>query len=214
MSHDPTEHRPGSRVLLLDADGVVQVNAPGWLDRLRAFAPDPARADDLVEALFAAEHEALCGRRRFADVVEDVATGFGVPGPTDRLVDLWRHAVPQPDVLALVEELRATGTACWLATNQNDVRAAHLREALGYEALFDGLLVSCELGTTKDDPAFFARALERVGVPPARALLVDDSAGHLDRAREAGVVAVRWEVGDGVDALRERLAAHGLPVAA
>jgi putative hydrolase of the HAD superfamily len=200
----------GVRAVLVDADGVVQVNADDWLDRLRAFvAPD--RSDAFVDDLFSAERDAMCGRCSFGEVVATVCERWGLDGRDAELVDHWRHAVVQEEVLEVVADLRASGVACHLATNQNDVRAAYLRDDLGYADHFDGLLVSCELGATKDDPAFFAAALARLGLRPEQALLVDDSEDHVRQARDAGLQGVRWEVGDGVDELRRRLAGGGRP---
>ena len=195
----------GVRAVLVDADGVVQVNADDWLDRLRAFVPAD-RADAFVDDLFGAEQDAMCGRCSFGDVVAAVCERWGLGGRDAELLDHWRHAVVQEDVLAVVRDLRAAGVACHLATNQNDVRAAYLRDDLGYADRFDGLLVSCELGATKDDPAFCEAALDRLGLQPDQVLLVDDSEDHVRRAREAGLRGVRWEVGEGVDELHRRLA--------
>jgi putative hydrolase of the HAD superfamily len=197
----------GVRVVLVDADGVVQVNAEDWMDRLRSFAPED-RAEEFVDDVFAAERDAMCGRRTFDEVVADVCGRWGLSGTEAGLVDHWRHAVVQHQVLAAVSELRDAGLACHLATNQNDVRAAYLRHDLGYADHFDGMLVSCELGATKDDAAFFAAALEELGLSADRAgevLLVDDSADHVRRAEDAGLRAVLWEAGDGVDELARRL---------
>ena len=148
------------RAVLVDADGVLQVNADDWLDRLRAFVP-ATDGDEFVDDLFAAEKPAMRGERRFADVVADVCARWGLTGREDELVDHWRHAIVQPEVVEVVRELRAAGIACHLATNQNDVRAAYLLDDLGYADLFDSTFCSCELGTTKDDPAFLRLAAER-----------------------------------------------------
>lgn len=205
----------GVRAVLVDADGVVQVNADDWMDRLRSFAP-AGREQEFTDDVFAAERDAMCGRRTFADVVADVCRRWGLAGREPELVDHWRHAVVQPEVLAAVGELRDAGLACHLATNQNDVRAAYLRDDLGYADRFDGLLVSCELGATKHDAAFFAAALAELGLSAdeaGRVLLVDDSGDHVRRAEDAGLRAVQWQVADGLGELGRRLAtaARGRP---
>ncbi|MFC6287679.1 HAD-IA family hydrolase [Nocardioides sp. GCM10027113] len=87
---------------------------------------------------------------------------------------------------------------------------ALLVDEVGYADHVDSLLVSCELGCTKDDPAYFRRAAVALGHPPASLLLVDDSQDNVASARTAGLLAERWEIGDGVDRLRALLAGHGL----
>jgi putative hydrolase of the HAD superfamily len=197
------------RAVLVDADGVLQVNADDWLDRLRAFVP-AEDGEEFVDDLFAAEEPALRGERRFADVVAEVCARWRLTGREEELVDHWRHALVQPEVVELVRELRDTGIGCHLATNQNDVRAAYLLDELGYADLFDSAFCSCDLGTTKDDPAFLRAVADRLGLPIGQLLLVDDSEDHVETARRAGARAVQWSVGERTDDLRRRLAAEGL----
>jgi putative hydrolase of the HAD superfamily len=197
------------RAVLVDADGVLQVNADDWLDRLRAFVPAPD-ADDFVEDLFAAEQPALRGERRFAEIVADVCARWGLTGREEELVGHWRHALVQPEVVEVVVGLRRAGTPCHLATNQNDVRAAYLLDELGYADLFDSAFCSCDLGATKDEPAFLRAVADRLDLPVEELLLVDDSEDHVATARRSGAHAVRWGVGEGTDELRRRLAAEGL----
>lgn len=197
------------RAVLVDADGVLQVNADDWLDRLRSFVA-PQDRDAFVDDLFDAEQPALRGERAFADVVADVCARWGLAGREDELVDHWRHAVVQPEVVEVVRELRGAGIACHLATNQNDVRATYLLDELGYADLFDSAFCSCDLGATKDEPAFLRTVADRLGLPMAELLLVDDSEKHVETARRAGARAVRWSVDDSTDELRQRLVDEGV----
>jgi len=200
------------RAVLVDADGVLQVNADDWLDRLRGFVV-PGDADAFVDDVFAAEQPALRGERGFRDVVADVCDRWGLHGREEELVGHWRHALVQPDVAALVRELRSSGVTCHLATNQNDVRAAYLLGELGYAELFDSTFCSCDLGTTKDDPAFMRTVAERLGLAPGQLLLVDDSAAHVETARSAGLHAVQWSAAEDLAELRRRLAEEGVALA-
>lgn len=197
------------RALLFDADGVLQRNPPGWDDAVRRFVA-PADADRFADDLWDAEHAALRGECAFADVVAAVAERWGFAGREQELQALWRQVEVSEEVLDLVRRLRAGGVACHLATNQNDVRASYLRDGLGYAEVFDQCFCSCEVGATKDDPAFFAHVLDALGLPAAALLLVDDSSEHGDTARAAGLRAITWQLEDGLPALRERLAAEGV----
>jgi putative hydrolase of the HAD superfamily len=198
--------------LLLDADGVMQQNPPGWLERVTACVPDVDR-ERFAEDLWATEEDALAGRRTFGEVLDEVTARWGVAGEAERLRSLWREAEVDPEMVALVREVRAAGTPCHLVTNQNELRASYLRDSLGYDALFDRLFVSCELGLTKSDDGFFARVVAELDVAPGRLLVVDDSEQHVDAARAAGLQGIHWSLDDGLPALRRRLARHGVPVA-
>jgi putative hydrolase of the HAD superfamily len=89
-----------------------------------------------------------------------------------------------------------------------------MRNALGYDALFDVCCYSCDLGVAKPDPAFFAAAARRVAAGPASILFIDDSARNVDGARAAGLAAEQWELGHGHDVLLALLASHGVVAAA
>lgn len=195
--------------VLLDADGVVQQNPVGWLDELRAVVA-PEHADDFVGDLFHAEQPALRGERDFAAVVREVAQRWGLDGRVEELMAHWRRVHVSRETLGLVRELRAAGTSCWLASNQNSYRARYMRESLGYDAVFDGQFYSCDLGITKDSPAFFERAVAVVGLAPADIVHVDDKDKYLDAARAAGLSAQRWSIEEGIDVLRAALAGYRL----
>lgn len=194
----------GVHALLLDADGVMQENPPGWLDRVTSCVPEPDR-ERFAQDLWATEEDALAGRRTFGDVLDEVTARWGVADEAERLRSHWCEAEVDAGMVALVREVRAAGTPCHLVTNQNELRAAYLRESLGYADLFDRLFVSCELGLTKSDDGFFARVAAELDLPPGRLLVVDDSEDHVAAARAAGLQALCWSLDDGVPVLRERL---------
>ena len=203
----PDRVRPAA--LLLDADGVLQENPPGWLDELRAYV-DPADADAFVEDLFAAEQPAMLGERRFEAVVAEVADRWGIGDRAEELAGHWCRVQPLPEVVALVRRLRAGGLPCHLASNQNDHRAAYLRGPLGYDELFDATYFSCEVGALKSDAAYFARVVASLALPADRLLFVDDNDEFVARARACGLRAFRWCTADGTAALGRLLADHGV----
>jgi putative hydrolase of the HAD superfamily len=88
-----------------------------------------------------------------------------------------------------------------------------MREVFGYDALFDVSCYSWELGAAKPDPAFFAAAARRIGGDPAAILFIDDAALNVAAAREAGLAAEQWCLGDGYNALHALLAGHGVTAA-
>ena len=198
-----------TRVLLLDADGVVQQNPPGWLERLRGVVAD---GEAFTDELFAAEQPAMTGDRRFPDVLGEVAARWGVGDLVEDLLAHWRDVEPCAETLDVVARARRHGIDCYLASNQNAYRAAFMRTGLGYDDVFTGQFYSCDLGALKSSPAFFERVLARLRMPAAEVLFVDDSEEYVDQARSVGLRAVHWCVGDGTPRLRALLAEHGLPL--
>jgi putative hydrolase of the HAD superfamily len=58
----------------------------------------------------------------------------------------------------------------------------------GLGGLFDTVVSSAEAGAAKPDPVVFRLALDRLGVPPARALHVGDGDADREGAAAAGLV--------------------------
>jgi HAD superfamily hydrolase (TIGR01549 family) len=88
--------------------------------------------------------------REWAYSVESEYDGF-------KPIDLY------PDALRSMAALRDRGFRLAVIANQPAQRTAELR-ALGVEAAV--IAMSMEMGISKPDPAFFARALELIGSPP------------------------------------------------
>lgn len=108
--------------------------------------------------------------------------------------------------LALVRELHAAGVPMALLSNAPATFARHL-ERQEWIALFEHLLVSGDLGYAKPDAAIWAELIERLGVPAAAVLFLDDKPTNVAGAREAGLQAEVWS---GADAMRSRLVQRGL----
>ena len=99
-----------------------------------------------------------------------------------------------PDVLARLREAAAdhAGVRVGLLSNTGDASAAEMDDLLdgaGLLALVDpGLcLFSSVEGLDKTNPAFFARAHERAGLPPGRCVYVGEDAAERAVAASAGL---------------------------
>ena len=111
---------------------------------------------------------------------------WSLPVRVEDLLQVWQHVVVDPGVLAAAKELREQGLVCALGTNQHRERAAYMRRELGYERVFDPIVISAEIGVAKPDPEFCRRALVRLGLPAAEVLFVDDVQANVDAARSVG----------------------------
>lgn len=199
------------RVVLVDADGVLQTNPDGWQDDLEAMV-EPGRGAEFVADVFSSERPAMAGQRPFRAVIREVADRWGLGDRLAELLAQWWRIEVCPDTVALVRELRAGGVPCFLSTNQHDHRAVYMRGTLGYDDVFDGQFYSCDLGVLKPDPEYFAKVVRGVGAPAGSVLLVDDNQEYVETAGRCGLQGEVWSVRDGVGLLRRRLAARGLPV--
>jgi len=130
-----------------------------------------------------------------------------------RLHDEWRKAQAPIDLnIALVRALRPP-YRCSVLSNADVSLRARLEGELALHHLFDDIVVSAEVGVAKPAARIFRLAAERLGLPPAACVFVDDWDGNVEAARAVGMPAVLHRVDQGHD-LRAQLAAVGVIVGA
>lgn len=212
LENGPLQHGPPIAAVLFDADGVIQRPAPAWRPLLVALCPDPARGEEFLADLFAAERPCLMGTGDFRDALDAVLRRWACAVGVDDALRLWTLIEPDQSALRLVRCLRTAGIRTGLATNQQRQRALYMSEVLDYAAAFDHLFYSCELGHAKPSPGYFAAVLERLDLDAAQVLFIDDHAGNVDAARAAGLSAATFHLDQGVAELARLLSARGLAI--
>jgi len=188
-------------------------------------------ADGVLVDSYRAHFEAwrAMGRRLGRDLSEErFAATFGMRNE-DLMHLLWGDAVPEDEVAAwsawkeatyrrllradfpamdgareLIDALRAAGFRLAVGSSGPPENVAVCLEGLGRAEAFDATVDGSQVRRGKPDPEVFLRAAERLGVPPGRCAVVEDSVPGLVAARRAGMVAVGL-VGT---APREALAPH------
>ncbi|MGH3166182.1 MAG: HAD family hydrolase [Trebonia sp.] len=197
------------RHVLFDADGVLQDVPGGYQAAAEPYLGE--RAMEFLRRAWEDELPTLAGQAELLPLVAAALADFGVITPLEEVFRaIWLRIEPAEESLALVRALRRNGYGVHLGTNQERNRATHMREVLGYDALFDVSCYSWELGTRKPDLAFFAEAVSRIGAAPAAILFIDDSARNVSAAREVGLAAEQWTFADGYAILLDLLAKHGV----
>ncbi|WP_212721611.1 HAD family hydrolase [Nocardioides dongxiaopingii] len=204
---------PEVRHVLLDADGVLQDLPGGWFDGLRPWLGD--RAEEFVRESWRTELPYLRGEGDFLDHLTAHLRAYDVDVPVEEVyAAVWHSIELVPSSIELVHRLRRAGYGVHLGTNQERHRAAYMRTRLGYDDLFDVSCYSWELGALKPEPAYFERAVERIGAEPGEVLFVDDRLDNVESARSVGLVGVHWTFLEGVGEIESRLAEHGVRVGA
>lgn len=196
--------------VLLDADGVVQTTIPGWIDAVKALCGIPDRADEFLQAVFAAEQPALTGHCDFQIALAEVLNRWQSPAKIDEALAVWHLIEPEEAILDRVAELRSRGVRVSLATNQQAHRAEFMTRVLGYEHKFDDLFYSCDLGYRKPDVNYFRAITARLGQAGSELLFLDDGEPNVLAARAAGLHAEIYELTSGESALIDLLDGYGL----
>ena len=198
------------RIVLFDADGVIQKPAADWRPALEALAPDTDSVDRLLEDIFAAEKLCVTGEKYFGDALAPVLSRWEISRDVTEILDIWTRIEVFEENLAIVQAGRDAGVTTGLATNQQDHRARHLIEGLGYNSRFDHLFISCQLGVAKPSADYFRVIADRLGIAAPEMVFVDDHPANVDAARSVGVAAAVYELSQGAEALRGTLTDLGV----
>lgn len=120
--------------------------------------------------------------------------------------DLASWGVYHDEVWALAAAFRRAGGRTAFLSNSGPEMMARVRADRPLETLFDAVVVSCEVGLTKPDPAIYRLCLERLELPAAQVLFVDDRADNLAGAATVGLRTLHFESAGALDRLRALVA--------
>lgn len=162
--------------------------------------------------LWAAEVPCLTGGVDFARSLSGVLERWKCAEQLEAALEAWKLLSVETEILDLIPKLRQTGVRCYLATNQEALRARHMSEVLGYGSVFDAEFYSCHMGVRKPDPDYFRSILKSIRLAGSEVLFLDDHDVNVASAREAGLHAALFSSEEGLDALRRTLGGFGLAV--
>jgi HAD superfamily hydrolase (TIGR01509 family) len=115
------------------------------------------------------------------------------PALVDELVELESTHLANgvhlyDDAFPVLASLRERGVKTALVSNCSH-STRPVVERLGLDTAFDRVVLSFEVHAMKPDPAIYRAALEQLGVPPGRAVFVDDQPPYCDGATATGMDA-------------------------
>jgi putative hydrolase of the HAD superfamily len=177
--------------LLFDYGGVLTTSV--W-DSFSAFCRAEEIEEDRVKQLFRSDPTALKLLRRL-EVGELSEDEFGEQfGPLigvqlhEGLVDrLFAGMQPDEPMIESLRRARAAGVRTGLISNSWG-RGRYDRDA--FPELFDGVVISGEVGLHKPQPEIFRLGAERIGKKPEECVFVDDLRENCEGAEAVGMTAV------------------------
>ena len=177
--------------LLVDFGGVLTTNV---FDSFRAFCVDEGLDPDSIRRLFREDPEALRlvrGLETSAVTEAEFGDRFGALLGIDDTADLVERMFSglQPDeaMLGALRAARAAGIRTGLISNSMGA-GRYDRDA--FPELFDGVVISGDVGLHKPQPEIFRLGCERVGLEPGACVFVDDLRENCEGAEAVGMTAV------------------------
>lgn len=124
----------------------------------------------------------------------------------------WHHSLrPKEDVGELAGELRALGYPLYILSNA-PYRFYDFRDLVPGYGEMTGVMLSCEEGLLKPDPAIFHRLFDRFALRPEECFFIDDSPLNIEAAQWCGMGAFQFR--QDLSELRAALRDAGVPVKA
>jgi putative hydrolase of the HAD superfamily len=177
--------------LLLDFGGVLTTNV---FDSFREFCVAEGLDPDAVRTLFRSEPRALelvRGLETGALSEDDFGERFGELLEIDDragLVDRMFGGIREDErMTGAVRQVRAAGIRTGLVSNS---MGAGRYDRSTFPELFDGVVISGDVGLHKPQPEIFLLGAERTGVAPAQCVFVDDLRENCEGAEAVGMTAV------------------------
>ena len=136
---------------------------------------------------------------RFAEVL-----GVEAEGLVDRL---FAGMLPDEAMIEAVRRAKGAGIRTGLLSNS---WGGDRYDRSTFPELFDAVVISEEVGMRKPDPAIYEIAAERMELPAALIVFVDDLPGNLKPARALGMVTVRHS--DAAETIPELEGLLGVPL--
>ena len=143
------------------------------------------------------------------DIWQDMRNRFGLTVDFDAyrarydatLLELYQtDSQPLPGARAALDQVRAAGLPCALASSSRRHWVQTALTALGFHGYFQAIVTGDEVRNGKPDPEIYRAAAIHLGVAPTACMAVEDSPAGIESARRAGmrVAAVRSDFTQGL----------------
>jgi epoxide hydrolase-like predicted phosphatase len=183
--------------LLVDFGGVLTTNV---FESFQAFCAAEGLAPGAVRDRFRADPEAQRllfqleeGRLSEEEFEPLFAAVLGVAEPAQLIDRLFAGMRPDEEMLGAVAAAKRAGVRTGLVSNSwGKGRYDRAR----FPELFDGTVISGEVGMRKPLPEIYALGAEAIGLEPADCVFVDDLPPNLKPAAELGMATVHHVTAD------------------
>lgn len=179
--------------VLWDLDGTLVDSADdhfdSWLEALGAEGRTVTRGE--FEATFGQRNDRILERWLGPDATPDLTRRIAEAKET-----AYRRLVHRRGLLVLpgaerwVRHLHEAGRRQAIVTSAPRANVDAVLDVLGWHGFFEAIITAEDVGAGKPDPEAFLKAAGRLGVPPARCVVVEDAAAGVEAARRGGMRSI------------------------
>jgi putative hydrolase of the HAD superfamily len=194
------------RGLLVDYGGVLTTNV---FDSFREFCVAEGLEPDAIMRLLREDPRAIVlvraletGEISEHEFGERFGELLGIDERTGLVDRMFRGLRPDEAMLAALRRARAAGIRTGLISNS---MGAGRYDRSTFPELFDGVVISGEVGMHKPQPEIFLLGAERAGVAAGDCVFVDDLRQNCEGAEAVGMTAVLHRSADRTVSALERL---------
>jgi HAD superfamily hydrolase (TIGR01509 family) len=186
------EHDSDQLAALWDMDGVLvesaQFHYVAWKRAWGEMGIDITEAD--FRKNFGQRNDTIIRDMLGDDVSQDVIDRLG-PIKEQYYRDAIKGQVePLPGALELLKALREDGFHCAMSSAAPRANVELILSELHCASLFEALVTFEDVTRGKPDPQVYLIAAERVGVAPARSVVLEDAVAGVEGAKRAGMACL------------------------
>jgi beta-phosphoglucomutase len=200
--------------VIFDMDGVIVDSGPAHTKSWQMLGRELGKpvSDEAFNAVFGRSSRDII-RVLFGDAYngEEVARLDARKEALYR--DIVRKAVPEmPGAVDSIRALHDSGFRMAIASSGPDANISLVLDALKIRRFFPAVVTGFDVQHGKPHPQCFLLAAERIGVPPARCVVIEDAPAGIEAARRAGMRSVALTSSHPKEALQDAdRVVHSMP---
>ena len=181
------------KAILFDYDGVLTLDRTGSLTTNRFLSERTGISYDRVSKAFRRFNRALNeGSSSYAEIWPGVCAELECDVPIGLLEEAFESTPINEPMWRLARDLRKRYRVGIITDNKKD-RMEYLMRHQRLREVFDPIVISAEVGTTKVDSHIFQVALRSLGVEAVDSVFIDNTPGNLVAAVAIGMKAVWFD---------------------
>jgi HAD superfamily hydrolase (TIGR01549 family) len=184
---------PTIRAVLFDFDGVLTNDKTGSLTTTRYLSRRTGIELSKIQAAFRRfNHDLTLGRITHAAIWGEICAELDHPLSLDLLHEAFASTPLSEQMVAVARRLQPRCSLGIVTDNKRD-RMDALKRLHNLPQLFDPIVVSSEVGLSKDSPEIFLGALQLLQVSPQECIFIDNSRANLVAPASIGIRTIYFD---------------------